>query len=64
MKRIRAASASLTVVANNHYQGRELVNALQLKAKEKGDRVPVPPALLARYPQLREIAMSPPAELW
>ena len=64
MKRIRAASASLTVVTNNHYQGRELVNALQLKAKEKGGRVPVPPALLARYPVLKEIAAPPPGELF
>jgi uncharacterized protein YecE (DUF72 family) len=59
MKRIKAASASLTVVANNHYQGRELVNALQLKAKEKGGRIPVPPALQIRYPVLKEIADAP-----
>lgn len=63
MDAIKAAATSLTVVANNHYQGRELVNALQLKARAKGGRVPVPPPLLARYPVLRDIADAP-AELW
>ncbi|MDD5706044.1 MAG: DUF72 domain-containing protein, partial [Kiritimatiellae bacterium] len=56
--KIKAAAKSLTVVTNNHYQGREVVNALQLKAKEKGGRIPVPPALLMRYPILKDIADS------
>ena len=45
-------SASLTVVANNHYQGKEVVTALQLKSQISGTRIPVPPLLLNRYPQL------------
>ncbi len=63
MKKIKAAAMSLTVVTNNHYQGREVVNALQLKAWQTGKKVPVPPPLLMRYPILKEIADTP-VELW
>jgi len=51
-------SSTLTVVANNHYQGKEMVNALQLKSLLLGRRVPVPPGLVARYPELREYAAN------
>jgi uncharacterized protein YecE (DUF72 family) len=47
---------SLTIVANNHYEGKEVANALQLKALLAGARVKVPPLLAQRYPPLREIA--------
>jgi uncharacterized protein YecE (DUF72 family) len=49
-------SKTLTLVANNHYQGKEMVNALQLKAMLSGARVAVPPPLAAKYPELAEIA--------
>jgi hypothetical protein len=49
-------SSTLTVVANNHYQGKEMVNALQLKSMLTGGKVPVPPLLVARYPELKDIA--------
>ena len=55
--RIASMSKSLTLIANNHYQGKEAVNALELKAKLSGDRVAVPPMLLQRYPHLERIAM-------
>jgi len=51
-------SASLTVVANNHYQGKEAVNALQLKAMVTGCKVRVPPPLAEKYPELRAIAQN------
>ena len=47
---------ALTIVANNHYEGKEVANALQMKASLTGKKVPVPPALLDRYPALKEIA--------
>ena len=47
---------SLTIVANNHYQGKELANALQLKAMLSGRKVRVPPDLLREYPELADIA--------
>lgn len=50
------SARSLTVVANNHYQGKELANILQLKSILTGSKLPVPPPLLARYPELKSIA--------
>jgi uncharacterized protein YecE (DUF72 family) len=47
---------ALTIVANNHYEGKEVANALQMKASLTGKKVPVPPALLSRYPDLKAIA--------
>lgn len=49
-------SKSLTLIANNHFQGKEMVNILQLKAMITGKKVRVPPLLLQRYPQLKSIA--------
>ena len=60
-RQITARSGSLTVVANNHYQGKEVVNALQLKAMFAGRKVMVPPILAEKYPDLKAIA-TPPAE--
>jgi len=59
---LAAMSQSLTLVANNHYQGKEAVNALEIKARITGGKVAVPPPLLRKYPQLREIAKSIPRE--
>ena len=53
---IARISRSLTVVANNHYEGKEMVNALQLKSTFAGRRIPVPATLRSRYPDLGEIA--------
>ena len=53
---IAKMSASLTVVANNHYQGKEAVNALQLKSLLTGKKVKVPALLKTKYPELNEIA--------
>jgi len=47
---------ALTIVANNHYEGKEVANALQMKAALAGKKVAVPPALLNRYPDLKAIA--------
>ena len=58
---IAKMSSSLTVVANNHYQGKEAANVLQLKSMLTGKRVPVPPPLEAKYPDLREISSGPAA---
>ena len=46
----------LFVMTNNHYQGQEVVNALQLKAALEDRRVPAPAPLVERFPVLREIA--------
>ena len=53
---VKVMSSGTTLVANNHYQGKEMVNALQLKALLTGQRVPVPALLSERYPELKAIA--------
>lgn len=54
-------STTLTLVANNHYQGKEAVNILEIKARATGKKVPVPPPLAEKYPRLKDIAdLLPP----
>lgn len=54
--RIAKTARSLTVIANNHYEGKEVTNALQLKAITTGRSVSFPKGLLAKYPEARESA--------
>jgi uncharacterized protein YecE (DUF72 family) len=55
---IASMTKSLTLVANNHYQGKEAVNILQIKSRLTGRKVPVPPQLAEKYPELREISAN------
>jgi uncharacterized protein YecE (DUF72 family) len=48
----------LTVIANNHYRGAELANAIELKALISGQRQDVPEGLLRTYPNLAKIASN------
>jgi uncharacterized protein YecE (DUF72 family) len=50
------------VVTNNHFQGKAVVNALQLISILKGTKVKVPEPLRRHYPELDAIADTPPAE--
>ncbi len=50
------AFKSLTVIANNHYRGAELANALELKFLLTGRKLPVPEGLIEAYPNLARIA--------
>jgi len=52
------AFESLTVIANNHYRGAELANAIELKALVSGRKQPVPEGLLKTYPRLARVAKS------
>jgi uncharacterized protein YecE (DUF72 family) len=49
------------VVTNNHYQGKAVVNALQLLSILKGTKLKVPDDLRQHYPQLEQIASEMPA---
>lgn len=49
---------TLTIIANNHYRGAELANALELKALISGQKQPVPEGLLRTYPDLARIALN------
>jgi uncharacterized protein YecE (DUF72 family) len=50
------------VIANNHFEGKAVVNALQLVSALTHAKVKVPDPLRQRYPQLDQIASEPPAE--
>jgi uncharacterized protein YecE (DUF72 family) len=52
------AFESLTVIANNHYRGAELANAIELKALISGRKQRVPEGLLKTYPNLAKIAIE------
>lgn len=61
-KRIRKVSehAKTTfVITNNHFQGKAIVNALQLISLLKGEKVKVPETLRHHYPQLNDISSEP-----
>src|SRR5271157_323762 len=44
------------VITNNHFESKAGVNALELKAMVSGKRVPAPPTLIQKYPELRKFA--------
>jgi uncharacterized protein YecE (DUF72 family) len=52
------AFETLTIIANNHYRGAELANALELKALLSGEKQLVPEGLLKAYPNLAGIVME------
>ena len=52
-----ASKAETTyVIANNHFQAKAAVNALELKHLLGGKKVPAPETLVRHYPELREIS--------
>jgi len=53
--RIVEMSKSLTLIANNHFKGKELAAAIQLKQQFSGDDIAVPPLLARTYPDLEAI---------
>ena len=57
--RAMASKASTTyVVTNNHFQGKAVCNALEVKHMLSGKKIEVPPLLLARYPQLADVVIE------
>jgi uncharacterized protein YecE (DUF72 family) len=48
------------LITNNHFRGQAALNALELRYHLHRAPVPVPPPLLAAYPELRQLAQ--PAE--
>ena len=44
------------VITNNHFESKAGVNAIELKAMIKEKRVPAPPTLIQKYPELRKFA--------
>ncbi|MCX6338667.1 MAG: DUF72 domain-containing protein [Candidatus Aureabacteria bacterium] len=52
---VREQVSSIYVIMNNHFKGQAACNALQVKARLSGSQVPVPPSLLAAFPQLEKV---------
>ena len=44
------------MIANNHFESKAGVNALELKAMISGKRVLAPPTLIEKYPEMKKIA--------
>ncbi|HXX43931.1 MAG TPA: DUF72 domain-containing protein [Candidatus Acidoferrales bacterium] len=64
-RRVRLLSertATTFVITNNHFEGKGVVNALQLISMLSGNKVKVPETLRHRYPQLESIADAPSQE--
>jgi uncharacterized protein YecE (DUF72 family) len=62
IRTIRANARNTFVITNNHYQGKAVVNALELISLLKGTTVKVPEPLRQHYAQLERIASQMPAE--
>lgn len=57
---LRAKAKEVLVVANNHFEGKGLVNALELKAAVQKTRVDVPETLLKAFPRLAAVSRAAP----
>jgi uncharacterized protein YecE (DUF72 family) len=60
-ERIRAVATESPVtfvITNNHYQGKGVVNALQLVHLLTGARVKTPAQLVERYPELKAVTAT------
>jgi len=63
IQKISEAGESTFVITNNHYQGKAVVNALQLVNLLTKKRVHAPPTLVEHYPALLEITSEKEVEL-
>ena len=64
VRRLASESAELFVVQNNHFRGKALVNALQLKQMIEGRRPAAPAELVRAYPELEETVTRDPSRLF
>lgn len=62
VRRVREHTERSFLITNNHFQGKAVVNALQLISILKHTKVKVPEPLRQHFPELNEIADRPPAE--
>lgn len=60
VQRMTPGAERVMVSANNHFQGKELVNSLELRARATRKKVAVPPLLQERYPRLSQSAKAEP----
>ncbi|MGC1614495.1 MAG: DUF72 domain-containing protein [Candidatus Acidiferrum sp.] len=62
VEQVAARAREVFVITNNHYQGKGVVNALQLIHILKGSKVKVPEPLREKFPELEAVANAPPTE--
>lgn len=55
IRQIAKESDEMYVITNNHYRGKAVCNALEIKAKLKETGLKIPEILLQHYPHLKEI---------
>lgn len=60
IQKVQQHTRDTYVITNNHYQGKAVVNALQLLSILKGSKLKVPDELRQHYPQLEQIASEMP----
>jgi uncharacterized protein YecE (DUF72 family) len=61
IRKVQQNTRNTFVVTNNHFQGKAVVNALQLISVLKGSKVKIPEPLRQHYPELESIASEMPA---
>src|SRR5574337_169710 len=62
IRKLAARTRTTFVITNNHFQGKAVVNALQLISLLTGAKVKVPEPLRRHYPELERIASEPEQE--
>ena len=62
IKKVNEEATTTFVITNNHFQGKAVVNALQLISLLTGNKVKVPEPLRHHYPQLENVASEPQHE--
>ena len=60
--KVRERAKTTFVITNNHFEGKAVVNALQLLALLNNQKVTVPESLRQHYPQLNAISDAPALE--
>lgn len=57
IKKVAAHSVETYVITNNHFQGKGVVNALEIEHELTGRKAPAPPCLFDAYPRIKDSAI-------
>jgi uncharacterized protein YecE (DUF72 family) len=63
IKEVAKQTKESYVITNNHYLGKAVVNALEIKSILGGKKVPAPEPLFEKYPELEIVARREPHDL-
>lgn len=64
VRRIAASASAVYVITNNHFEGKGVVNALEIRSQLQALPVRVPEQLPIRFPRLAAIRLSDEGEQW